>query len=276
MVMELTGLTESRKAVTINNLALMELDDGNLDRAQQLFEQALRIKRQIGEPRSIAISLVNLAEVLIKKGQWDAAEEALSEGLGMAAGSPNLIGTIRCNQGHVAAHRRNWTQAAEHYSAAIGFGRAGEHPDDVIEAMIGLCRVCQQTGRADEAAEHLREAQALATQIASPKWTARVQAAQDELAAGAATNGPAGGATSHKQETGRASPLPGNLTRRQADVLRMLAAGLSNKQIAAELYLSTATVERHLATIYAKLGVGGRVEAARFAIENGLDAPSVL
>jgi DNA-binding NarL/FixJ family response regulator len=63
---------------------------------------------------------------------------------------------------------------------------------------------------------------------------------------------------------------PENLTGRQAEVLALLAAGLSNKQIAAELYLSTATVERHLATIYRNLGLGGRVEATRFAMENGL------
>ena len=53
-------------------------------------------------------------------------------------------------------------------------------------------------------------------------------------------------------------------------MLQLLAAGLSNKQIAAALYLSPATVERHLATIYRNLGLAGRVEAARFAIENGL------
>lgn len=57
-------------------------------------------------------------------------------------------------------------------------------------------------------------------------------------------------------------------------MLRLLAAGLSNKQIAAELVLSTATVERHLATIYRNLGFSGRVEAARFAMENGLVGPA--
>jgi DNA-binding NarL/FixJ family response regulator len=57
-------------------------------------------------------------------------------------------------------------------------------------------------------------------------------------------------------------------------VLRLLAAGLSNKQIAADLYLSSATVERHLATIYRKLGLNRRVEAARFAMENGLAEPT--
>ncbi len=50
----------------------------------------------------------------------------------------------------------------------------------------------------------------------------------------------------------------------------MLAAGLSNKEIAAELYLSPATVERHLATIYRRLGLSGRVEATRYAVTQGL------
>ena len=53
-------------------------------------------------------------------------------------------------------------------------------------------------------------------------------------------------------------------------MLRLLADGLSNKEIAARLYLSPGTVERHLATIYRKLGLGGRVEAARYAVEHGL------
>jgi DNA-binding NarL/FixJ family response regulator len=69
---------------------------------------------------------------------------------------------------------------------------------------------------------------------------------------------------------GAPEPLPGNLTARQAEVLRLLADGLTNKQIAARLYLSPGTVERHLATIYRKLGLGGRVDAARYAVEHGL------
>ena len=57
-------------------------------------------------------------------------------------------------------------------------------------------------------------------------------------------------------------------------MLRLLASGLSNKQIAGQLYLSPATVERHLATVYSKIGVSGRVEAARYAMAHGLASPS--
>ncbi len=255
-VMELSAeLSDSRMAAAINNFAVKELDDGELDHAQQLFEQALVIKRRTGVPRSIAIGLVNLADVLIRKCRWDDADSALREAAVLAASSPTLTSTVRCGQGNLAAGRRNWAQATEHYRAAISSGQAGGHPDDVIEAMIGLSRVCRQTDRAAEAAQYLRDAQDLAERIASPRWRAEVRAALAELAGAAA------------------APLPGNLTRRQAEVLTKLAAGLTNKQIAAELYLSPATVERHLATIYAKLGLSGRVDAARYAIEHGLAEP---
>ncbi len=252
-------------SVAINNMALLELDAGNTGRARELFEQALAIKREFGEPRAIAIGLANLADVLIRTGEWDAADRVLREGAGMADGNPQLIGTIRCNQGALAAQQKNWAIAAGHYRAAIAAFSGGGHPHHVVEAMIGLGRVCHQTGQHDEALRQLSDAQALATDIGNAQRLAEADAALAEITGAAQSR-----ATSAAPVR---AALPGNLTARQAEVLRLLAAGLSNKQIAAELYLSAATVERHLATIYRNLGLAGRVEAARFAIENGLADP---
>jgi DNA-binding NarL/FixJ family response regulator len=53
-------------------------------------------------------------------------------------------------------------------------------------------------------------------------------------------------------------------------VLGFLAVGYSNKQIAAQLFLSERTVERHLTTIYRKIGVHRRTEAMAFALRHGL------
>ena len=254
--MELRAELDDRRgmSVAINNLALLELDDGDFARAQQLFEQALAIKREFGEQRSVAIGLANLADVLIRTGQWDAAEAVLAEGAGMAAGNPQLIGTIACNQGALAAHRRDWALAAERFGAAIAASQAGGHPHDVVEAMIGLGRVHHQAGDDDAAFAQLRAAHSLATDIGNPQRLAEADAALAELT----------------RQGARAAPLPDNLTARQAEVLALLAAGLSNKQIATQLFLSITTVERHLATIYRNLGLGGRVEATRFALEHGL------
>ncbi len=256
--MELRAGLGDRRALSaaLNNMALLEVDDGDLARARELFEQALVIKRQLGERQSLGIGLVNLGDLLTRIGQWEAAARALAEAAAIAAdlGNPQLMGTVRCNLGNVAAHQREWAGAATHYAAAVAAYQEAGHGHDAVEALTGLGRASYRLGRPDEGAGHLRAAEALAGELGNPQRLAEVRAALAE------TTGTAAG------------PLPGGLTARQAEVLRLLAGGMSNKQIAAELYLSPATVERHLATIYRKLGLAGRVEAARYALAHGLAA----
>jgi len=64
--------------------------------------------------------------------------------------------------------------------------------------------------------------------------------------------------------------LPGGLTAREVQVLRLVATGRSNTQIATELVLSEKTVARHLSNIFTKLEVGSRTAAAAYAFEHGL------
>jgi len=64
--------------------------------------------------------------------------------------------------------------------------------------------------------------------------------------------------------------VPGGLTAREAEVLRLVASGRSNASIAADLVLSEKTVARHLSNIFTKLDVGSRTAAAAFAFENRL------
>jgi DNA-binding NarL/FixJ family response regulator len=63
---------------------------------------------------------------------------------------------------------------------------------------------------------------------------------------------------------------PNDLTPREVEVLRLVAAGLSNAQIAQQLVVSPRTVEAHLRSIFRKLAVTSRTAAARFALEHGL------
>jgi DNA-binding CsgD family transcriptional regulator len=73
--------------------------------------------------------------------------------------------------------------------------------------------------------------------------------------------------------TGNVPESPDGLTAREVEVLRMLATGKSNKEIAGELFLSPKTVARHLSNIFAKIGAGTRAAATAYAYDNGLMAP---
>lgn len=74
-------------------------------------------------------------------------------------------------------------------------------------------------------------------------------------------------------ETSTVGPLPDNLTAREAEVLALIGAGLSNREIGDRLVLGQATVKTHVNRIFAKTGVRDRAQAVRYAIGAGLAAP---
>ena len=63
------------------------------------------------------------------------------------------------------------------------------------------------------------------------------------------------------------------LTAREAELLGLLAEGLRNDEIAAQLVISVKTVERHLTNLYAKLGTRGRAGAVAYAVHKGVSLP---
>jgi DNA-binding CsgD family transcriptional regulator len=66
------------------------------------------------------------------------------------------------------------------------------------------------------------------------------------------------------------SPSPHGLTPRELEVLRVVAQGLTNEQVAERLVISPRTVDTHLTSIYSKIGVSSRSAATRYAIEHHL------
>jgi DNA-binding NarL/FixJ family response regulator len=63
---------------------------------------------------------------------------------------------------------------------------------------------------------------------------------------------------------------PAGLTARECEVLRLVARGLSNAQVAEQLVISPRTVDAHLVSIYSKLGVNTRSAATRYAVDHNL------
>jgi DNA-binding NarL/FixJ family response regulator len=75
-------------------------------------------------------------------------------------------------------------------------------------------------------------------------------------------------ATALEKESSEARPA--GLSKRELDVLRLVAQGLTDAEVAEQLFLARRTVNTHLTSIYTKLGVNSRSAATRYAVEHGL------
>lgn len=180
---------------------------------------------------------------------------------------------------------------------AVDEARAASQRLDRVAAQIGSTGVQAMAASAAAAVEvasgdaagalpYLRKARQLWARVGSPYDAARVRlltgralaalgdpgSARAELEGALATFRELGAAPAAAEVERLLAPatLPAGLTAREAEVLRLVAAGRSNAAIAAELVLSEKTVARHLSNIFTKLGVGSRTAAAAYAFEHHL------
>ncbi len=162
---------------------------------------------------------------------------------------------MRCSRPrplHPAAPRHGTRpRAARLYGAAEALHEAiGHRPDPATRALVA-----RQLGAARARTDAATWAAAWAAGRALPAERAVAEAL-------AAPEGDAGGP---------APPAgPGRLTPREVEVLRLLAAGRSNREMAAALSVSPRTVERHLENLYRKIAARNRAEAAAWALRHRL------
>jgi ATP/maltotriose-dependent transcriptional regulator MalT len=188
----------------------------------------------------------------------------------------------------------NSEEAHRRAEQALAHASEPRQPLALLAAHRLLGELNNATGRSKAADEHLRTALELADACSAPYERALTLLALAELRLAEGTNtnvsaileevrgicsdlgaAPAlerADALAAKTPGGRrvTSAYPAGLTRREAEVLGLLAAGHSNKEIAAQLFLSERTVERHITTVYRKIGTRRRTEAMAFALRHGL------
>lgn len=148
------------------------------------------------------------------------------------------------------------------------FGASAGLTDRLRGALHEVC------GRPDEADRLLAAADDLATREGAPGWRAQVARTQALVSARRgdgtrrAPRPPLAGAGSS-----RGIRTPGGLSPRELEVITLVAAGRSNREIAAELYISPNTAANHVRSILQKTGCANRTEAAAYAHRRGLAEP---
>lgn len=207
--------------------------------------------------RAPALELLVRARVFL--GDLDGAEPVLAElkGIAEGVGTTPLIGSAHYVSGLVALARGDAAAARQLLEDAIDYFRRDGAPFEAARARLDLARALRTLGKANAADQELDAAALVLRQLGA---SAEAQRAEDLRAA-------------RSEESALPRPRPDGLTDREVEVLRMVAASASNQEIAARLYLSTRTVERHISSIYAKLGLAGRgarSAATTWAFTHGL------
>ena len=188
--------------------------------------------------------------VEVESGEADPERVAGLEAL--AAAFPVPTGELAAYRALTAAERARIDGGLTLWEPAVEAARAGNAPYLRAYALLRLAEARVVAGDRAEAASAVTEAIALAADLGA------------EPIADAGTR--AGAPRAARRGTGRGAATNGfGLTSRELEVLRLVADGRSNGQIAEELFISRKTASVHVSNILAKLGVTSRVEAAALA-----------
>ncbi len=231
-------------AAASNDLGELARGAGELAVARGLYARAVAVRRELGDAVGQAMAAHNLAHVLLAEGEREEAEALLLE----AFEAVSDVGD---------RHMRAALLAALASAGAMTSAVAMLH--GAAEAELGAAHVVLDP---IDAGPFAAAAAALSRTLGAERFAAaRLR----------------GGALGHdeqlrlvRQIVTRAPPAAGALTGREVEVVRLVATGMTNREIAQRLVLSDHTVHRHVSNILTKLGVRSRAAAASLAAQRGL------
>lgn len=228
-------------------LALLRLAQGRIDLAVASMRAALGATT---DPLARARLCVAHAEIALAAGDIDTAEATTSELERTAAAysSPGLQAAANGARGAVLLARGQPPEALVELREACRRWQEIEAPYEAAKTRLLLADAYRALADDDAVLMELDAADAMFHRLGAD-WDSQSVA----------------------DRRGGATP-PAGLTQREVEVLQLVAAGRSNREIATALFLSERTVHRHVSNIFAKLGVPSRVAATAFAYEHGLVA----
>src|SRR5829696_4537276 len=281
-------------AVSLAYLGMTALRQGDAGRAMALREEAETLIREPLERRSLAEVHFFLAAASMG-GDYERGVASFEESRALFRELQDTRGATRCSTslGMLAVTFDDYERAAVWLEEGLrALGELKDQPG-IAFSLLGVAAVADSRGETARAArlwgaaEALREAIGLSLgdyERAAYGYEERLAVARavldettwdDEWSEGRAMTPERAveyalesPPTLEKETT--PTDYPAGLSAREVEVLRLLAQGMTNAQIAKELFISPRTVNAHLTSAYHKIGSHSRTEAARFASEHGL------
>jgi DNA-binding CsgD family transcriptional regulator/tetratricopeptide (TPR) repeat protein len=275
-----TGDLEAGRAAADESIALLSLTEDAAALAAALAH-ALRIEAELAEQARAARDEAALAAARGRVDRFADELEAIPVDHLDPAVRINIDGSLALGRAEAARARAGadpaaWGAAATAFAARpapylVAYARFRE-----AEALLARRPDRRAGAGRQEAADRLAEALGIAVELGARPLREAVEGlaarARVALPAGATAQQPA----APGPDAGRVGGLTADglaayaLTPRETEVLRLLAAGRTNRQIADELFISESTAGVHVSNILGKLGVAGRVEAATIAARLGM------
>jgi DNA-binding CsgD family transcriptional regulator len=292
-------------AASLNGLGLIARVSNDYAEARALHEESLAILRELGNTWGIAETLSFLTRVAFEQGGYTAAKPLCEESLALyrELGSRQHSALMLWFLGYAAFVQGDYAKACTSYKEALTTFRELGQKWYIAACLDGLAGVAIAQSQ-PELAAHLLAAAALlreALGVSLPAShlsnyertvaTTRAQLGEERfpaawaegrkmtleqvLAEQAHATIPEQTSTvpTIQQLTYTTVPpptYPNELTPREVEVLRLVAAGLSNAQMAEKLIISPRTVHAHVRSIYSKLAITSRSAATRYAIDHKL------
>ena len=302
LVLSREGGDVQRTAVSLMLLGAVLLFQGDLARAHARFEESLAVSREVGYKQNIGLSIFHLGIVAHQQGDVAGARSLLEESLVLfkEGGERGRIAEVFLELGLISFHQGDYAAARARMEESLQIARELDHKWNIAVCLEGLAVVVAAQGEPVRAVWFMSAAQALREAIATPlpspiqamhEYTiasARTQLGEQAFAAAwaegcimtpeqaLATKGrtllstavPLPLTISSVPPAKSSAPSPAGLTAREVEVLRLVAQGLTDAQVAEQLVISPCTVNTHLKSIYGKIQVTSRSAATRYAIEH--------
>jgi predicted ATPase/DNA-binding CsgD family transcriptional regulator/uncharacterized protein HemY len=283
-------------AYCLNELGNAARALGTYEQAQRHYQASYTLREEFGDPEGMAVALTELGVVALLHGNVETAENHYRQSLAIYRDINDQGGLVTAldGLGQALCARGQIRTAVQHFRHALQIATTAQFIALRLSLMSSIGQCLLQNGHYKRGVEVLRivqqhpattrEARDYTYRLLEPyrdrmspytakhgqspdleTLTARLQAELAALEAQGDTSSPTGPAARLWAE-----PLIEPLTPRERELLRLLAAGLSYREIAEQLTIAVGSVKSHSHNIYAKLGVRNRVQAIARAAELGL------